>query len=113
VKIGFEAPERVADILTMLNRGGNWRLTLVRPDGPLLGHLQGGTDIRSLTRGNAPSERFLIVNGDVDEMETLFAAEAVESATAFLYGCFLIAFGGRPLEEIQEELQHRPEQQIY
>jgi hypothetical protein len=113
VKIGFEAPESVGDMLNMLNRGGNWQFTLVTPEGVLLGHLEGNTDISPITPDNTVPERFLILSGDVDEAKMLFAAETAESAAAFVYGCFLLSFGGRSLEDIQDELQRRPEQQIY
>jgi hypothetical protein len=111
VKVGFEVPDKVTDMLSMLNRGGHWQITLVTPGAPLIGHLQGVTDISPITRDSTGPERCLVVNGDVDEAETLFAAETAEAATAFIYGCFLFAFGGRPLEDIQDELQRRPEQQ--
>ena len=54
-----------------------------------------------------------MIDGDTDEdAHPLFAGETDELAAAFVYGVFMGKFGGRRLEDIQEELVRRPERFI-
>ena len=108
-KIGFEAPPAVGDMLGMLNETGQFRLSLVSLDGAILGHLNTQFGKTQLSQ----TGQALLIDGDTDEdAHPLFAAESDETAAAFVYGVFLGKFGGRGLEDIQDELTHRPERFI-
>ena len=107
--IGFETPPSVGDMIGMLNETGQFRLSLVSLDGTVLGHL----NTKFAKTHISQTGQALLIDGDTDEdAHPLFAGETDELAATFVYGVFFGKFGGRRLEDIQEELTRRPERFI-
>lgn len=108
-KIGFEAPDRIGDVINLLNqaedRDHKWRLTLVMPDGKVQGHLQVDHGALHTLAGTD----YAVLNGDVDDDRdiVMFRTTDGEAALTFLYGVYYGVFGGIGLEEVQDKLTRR------
>ena len=108
-EIGFEIPGSLGELVTMINRAGKLRLTLIDIAGHVFGHYQ--TDyghFRELPFGDA-----VIYSGEVDDAgHVLFSATTDEEAAIFLSGIYLGLFGERRLEEVQDELAGRTDRYL-
>lgn len=103
-RIGFEAPDNPADIITLLNKTQKWKFTLSLPDGTATGLLP---TLHPVVMSNAEALKYTLINGDdPDAAKPILITEDALAATAFLHGLYLGLFGETPLETIQDDLQH-------
>jgi hypothetical protein len=108
-RIGFEIPDTFAELVSLINRTGKWRLTLIDTAGHVIGHYQ--TDYGHFRE--SPFGDAVVYNGEIDDSgHPLFAAPSNEEATIFLSGIYLGLFGERRLEEIQDDLAGRPDRYL-
>jgi len=98
----FPLPGSLDEILRLVNEHNRrLRLSLVRADGAVMGYYatEYGTQ-----RISTPPGRIEIISGSLDDSRVMYVADDAEQAAAFLCGVFLGAFGGRPMEDIQDEI---------
>ena len=100
-QFNFPLPASLDEMLRLLNENNRrLRLSFVRPDGVVLGHYATEYGTTSIEAPGAPQ----FISGSLDDARPVFVADSMEQSAAFLCGAFMGAFGGRPLEEIQDEV---------
>lgn len=102
-QFNFPIPEHLDGILGLLNGTNRLRLSLVSPDGTVQGYFATEYGNRHMDRpAGTGAATIEILNGTMDDARVVFSADSAEQAASFLCGCFLGAFHGESLEDIQE-----------
>jgi hypothetical protein len=102
-KYSFPVPDRIVDMLTLMNESRRLRLTMVRPDGAVRGYY--ATEYGTQQMPGTSAYRFIL--GSLDDGMTIAVMENENEAAAFIYGTFLGVFGGQSMEKIQSGV-HQP-----
>lgn len=104
-QFNFPLPAGLDEMLRLMNENNRrLRLSLVRPDGGVMGYHATEYGTRQTS---APGAAQIISGGQGDDARVLIVADSLEQAAAFICGAFLGAFGGRPLEDIQAEVSRK------